>query len=330
MDKLISRRTLLRVMGAMGAGLAVPGFAFAQAVKTVAVLFAGDSDDDEPSARPFFNGMAKLGWVEGRNVAYDRHFGKGTRQYLAAMASVAAGRSPDLIYATTTSLAAALLKETDSLPVVFATAADPVATGLVASLAKPGKNATGIYQAAENASAKRYNLVRQALPQVKRMGAVFDRGTQDYVGRKALHEKAARAAGLELVSVEFTNFEAIAKIFAKFKRDGLAVAEITPSFALIGRRREVAILAERNGIALVAHRVEWAEAGAVLTYGTDVGESHRRAAGLADRILKGAKPAEIPVERVQKFELAVNNRAAQALGLHIPKPVLQRAGRVIS
>ena len=164
MDKLISRRTLLRVMGAMGAGLAVPGFAFAQAVKTVAVLFAGDSDDDEPSARPFFNGMAKLGWVEGRTVAYDRHSGKGTRQYLAAMASVAAGRSPDLIYATTTSLAAALLKETDSLPVVFATAGDPVAGGLVVSLARPGKNATGTYQAGD-ATAKRYSLVRQALPQ---------------------------------------------------------------------------------------------------------------------------------------------------------------------
>ncbi len=330
MGRLISRRTLLRVMGAVGAGLAAPGFAFAQAAKTVtvAVLFAGDSNDDEPSVRPFFDRMAQLGWVEGRNVAYDRHSGKGTRNYLATMASMAAGRAPDLIYATTTSLATAVLKETDSLPVVFLTVADPVAAGLVASLAKPGGNATGTYQVAGDAAAKRYKLVRQALPQLKRMGAVFDRGTQDYVSRKAAHEKAARAAGLELVSAEFTNFEAVAKIFAQFKRDGLVVAEITPSFALIGRRREVVTLAERNGIALVAHRVEWAEAGAVLTYGADIGEAHRRAANLADRILKGAKPAEIPVERVQKFELAINNRAAEALGIHIPKPVLQRAGRV--
>ncbi len=330
MGRLISRRTLLRVMGAVGAGLAAPGFAFAQAAKTVtvAVLFAGDSNDDEPSVRPFFEQMARLGWTEGRNILYDRHSGKGTRNYLATMASMAAGRAPDLIYATTTSLATALLKETDSLPVVFAVAADPVATGLVASLAKPGGNATGTYQVAGDAAAKRYKLVRQALPQLKRMGAVFDRGTQDYRNRKAAHEKAARAAGLELVSAEFTNFEAVAKIFAQFKRDGLVVAEITPSFALLGRRREVATLAERNGIALVAHRVEWAEAGAVLTYGADISESHRRAAGLADRILKGAKPAEIPVERVQKFELAINNRAAEALGLHIPKTVLQRAGRV--
>jgi putative tryptophan/tyrosine transport system substrate-binding protein len=344
MDRLNRRRTLL---GAVGAGLVAPGFltsgfltsgfltyglALAQAARvvTVAVLYAGDSDDDEPVVRPFFEEMARLGWTEGKNIVYDRSSGKGTRQYLSTMASQAAGREPDLIYATTTTLAAAVLKETDSLPVVFATAADPVAAGLVASLAKPGRNATGAFLVPEDGSAKRFALLRQAIPQLKRLGAVFDRGTQDYQSRKAAHEKSARAAGLELVSVEFTNFEAIAKILAQFKRDGLIAAEITPSFALIGRRREVASLAERNGIALVAHRVEWAEAGAVLTYGSDVGESHRRAAGLAHRILQGAKAAELPVERVQKFETAVNTRTAEALGLHLPQSILRGADKVFS
>jgi len=332
MGSLITRRTLLHVMGAMGAGLVMPGLALAQAARiaTVAVLFAGDSDDDEPALRPFFDHMARLGWTEGKTVIYDRQSGKGTRQYLATMASLAAGRAPDLIYATTTTLSAAVLKETDTVPVVFATAADPVAAGLVASLARPGRNATGTYLVAGDAAAKRFALVRQALPAVKRLGAVFDRGTQDYQNRKAAHEKAARAAGLELVSVEFTNFEAIAKIFAQFKRDGLVAAEITPSFALIGRRREVAALAERNGIALIAHRIEWAEAGAVLSYGVDSGESHRRAAAFADRILKGAKAADLPVERVQKFELAVNSRVAEALGLHLPQSILKGAVKVFT
>jgi putative ABC transport system substrate-binding protein len=183
----------------------------------------------------------------------------------------------DLIYATNASLAKAVLNETDSLPVVFATMADPVAAGLVASLANPGRNATGVYQVAGDAAAKRFQLVREAMPQLKRMGAVFDRAAPDSQSRKGAHERAARAAGLTLVSAEFTNFEAIAKILAQFKRDGLITAEMTPSFALIGRRLEVASLAARNGIALVAHRVEWAEAGAVLTYGVDIGESHRRA-----------------------------------------------------
>ena len=250
-SRLTKRRTLLRFMGALGAGLAVPGFSYAQAAKktpTMAVLYAGDSEDDKPVAQPFFDKMARL----------------------------ATGREPTLIYATTTSLAAAVLKETNAVPVVFATVSDPVAAGLAASLAKPGRNATGAYLVPGDASARRFQLVREALPAVKRLGAVFDRSSQDYQSRRASHEKSARAAGLELVGVEFTNFEAIARIFAQFKRDNLL------------------------------------------------------AAGIADRILKGAKAAEIPVERVQKFELAINNRVAEKLALHIPKTVLQRADRVFN
>ena len=331
--ELTKRRTVLQLMGAVGAGLALPGYALAQAAKkvpTVAILYAGDSADDEPVVRPFFEKMTKLGWAEGKSVNYDKHSGKGTRQYLATMVSVAADRSPDLIYATTLSLAVAVMKENSSLPLVFTTNSDPVAAGLVATLARPGRNATGTYQVAADASPKRFELVRQALPQVKRMGAIFDRSAQDYQARRAAHEKSARAHGIELVSAEFTNFEAIAKILAQFKRDNLIAAEITPSFALIARRAEVAKLAAINGIALVAHRMEWAEAGAVLTYGADSGEAHRRAARIASRILKGAKPGEIPVERVQKNELAINNRVAEELALHIPKTVLQRADRVFS
>lgn len=336
MRKLAVRRRLLRFMGAAGAGLVVPGLTFprltfsqaAKKIPTVAVLFAGDSDDDEPVVRPFFERMTALGWSEGKTVAFDRHSGKGTRQYLTTMATLATGREPDLIYATTTTLASAVLKESAGVPVVFSSTTDPVKIGLVDSLAKPGRNATGTYQVSVDASPKRFKLARQALPAVKRMGAIFDRNAPEFQARRVAHEKAARAHGFELVSAEFTNFEAIAKILAQFKRDNLVAVEITPSFALIGRRREVASLAALNGVALIGHRVEWAEAGAVLTYGADISESHRRAAGIADRILKGTKPAVIPVERVQKFEFAINNRVANDLALHIPKAVLQRADRV--
>ena len=328
--KLGKRRRLLQLMGA---GLAAPGLLFAQAAKripTISVLYAGDLADDEPVLWPFYERMARLGWAEGTNIAYDRHSGKGMRQYLATMASVAAGREPDLIYATTATLAVAVLKETETLPVVFSSVADPVAAGMVASLAKPGRNATGAYQVARDIAPQRFALVREAMPRLKRMGAVFDRSALDYQTRRAAHEKAARAVGIELISVEFTNFEAIARILSQFKRDNLLAAEITPSFALIARRREVASLAALNGIALVAHRAEWAEAGAVLTYGVDSGESHRRAADIAHLILNGTKAGVIPVARVEKFELAVNNRVADGLALHMPKSILQRADRVFT
>jgi putative tryptophan/tyrosine transport system substrate-binding protein len=328
MDRIRKRRILL---GAMGAGLIAPRLLFAQAkMPTVAIIFAGDSDDDEPALKPFFEQMGKLGWEEGKNVTYDRHSGKGTRPYLATIASIAAGREPDVIYATTASLAAAVLKETEKLPVVFATNADPVAAGLVVTLAKPGRNATGVYQQAGNTAPKRFKLLREAMPQLKRIGSVFDRSAADYQARKEAHEKAARAYGLELVPMEFTNFEVIAKILAQFRRDGITVAEITPSYVLVGRRLEVGSLAARNNVALIGHRVEWADAGAIMTYGVDVGESHRRAAAIASRILKGASPADIAVERPSRFELVFNQKAAQGLGIEIPKPLLKKANRVIT
>ena len=325
-----NRRLLL---GMLGTAVAAPRLLFAQAPKvmTVAVLFVGDSDDDEPAARPFFDEMTRLGWQEGKNVTYDRHSGKGTRQYLESLVSTAVGREPSLILATTASLAAAALKETKTVPVVFMSMSDPVAGKLVASLAKPGGNATGTFQAPVDATAKRFKFARQVLPpNVKRMGAVFDRNAVDYQSRMAAHKRVAETAGFELTPTEFTNFEAIAKILAQYKRDGIVAVEVTPSFALTGRRREAVSLAERNGIALIAHRAEWADAGAVLTYGVDVGESYRRAAGIASRVLKGQKPAEIAVERPNRFELVVNQRAAAALGLTVPKTLQQKANRVIT
>ncbi|MEO8142926.1 MAG: ABC transporter substrate-binding protein, partial [Betaproteobacteria bacterium] len=272
----------------------------------------------------------KLGWSEGKDVIYDRHSGKGTRPYLATIASIAAGREPELIYATTASLAAAVLKETETLPVVFSTTADPVAARLVVSLARPGRNATGVFQLAGDAARKRFKLLREAMPQLKRVGSVFDRSAAELKVRKAAHEKAAHAVGMELVGMEFTNFEAVAKILAQFRRDGITVAEITQSYALIGRRLEVGSLAVRNGIALVAHRAEWADAGAVMTYGVDSSESHRRAAGIVDRILKGTSPAIIAVERPTRFELVINQRAAQGLGITVPPTLVKKANRVIT
>jgi putative ABC transport system substrate-binding protein len=144
-----NRRLLLGLMAAGVAGAtAAPRLLFAQQARLplVAVLFIGEGDDDERAAKPFFDSMEKSGWIEGKNIAYERHSGKGNRPYLETMAANAAGSEPDLIVATTASLASAVLKEKTTLPTVFITMADPVAGGLVDSLKKPGRNATGSYQ----------------------------------------------------------------------------------------------------------------------------------------------------------------------------------------
>src|SRR5262245_38993921 len=143
---MTSRRTLL---GGLAASLLLPRLALAQSPrKAVVVLFAGEEEDDGPATQPFFEEMRRLGWVEGTNVDYERFFGRGTREYMEGLAKSAAGLTPDLVYATTAATALAVMKASDSVPVVFNTASDPVTAGLVASLARPARNATGVFQPA--------------------------------------------------------------------------------------------------------------------------------------------------------------------------------------
>lgn len=326
--RTIPRRAML---GVIGASLAAPALVWAQQARQaqVVVLFAGDAEDDEPAARPFFDEMRRLGWVEDGNIAYERLSGRGMREYVERLASAAAEREPDLIYATTTSIALAATKATNDVPVVFTTASDPVANGLVASLARPGRNATGAYHPPGDVVAKRFALLKEALPQQRRIGYLLDRRSAEYERQKTVYPEAAQRTGLELAIVEFTNYEAVAKLLAGFRRDGIAVVALGSSFTLFAHRRDIGLLAARSGLALVAHRVEWADAGALMTYGADVADSQRRSARIADRILKGARPAVLPVAQSTRFELVLNRGTANTLGLTLPPALLKRADRVI-
>jgi len=323
-----TRRTLL---GALVAGLVAPRLAFAQPARVVSVvvLFAGESEEDEPAARSFFDEMRRLGWVEGTNITYERLEGRGEREYVEGLARSAASRIPDLIYATTTSTALAVVKETASIPVVFTSAADPVAAGLVASLVRPGGNATGAFQSLPDAARMRFELIREIYPGLKRFGLLLDRRAPDSSRQETMYQDAARRVGLDLMTEKFTNFEAVAKIFANLRRAGIVAVGLTPSYTLIARRREVVETAVRNRLALIGHRSEWAAVGALMTYGAEVADALRRSAGIADRILKGVKPADIAVEQATKAELVVNQRTAKTLGITIPDSVLRRADRVI-
>lgn len=319
------------VLGLFGAGIAAPLAAIAQSARKVlaVVLFPGDSDNDERVAQPFFEEMRRLGWTEGTNITYERLSGRGARDYMENLGRIAADLEPQLIYATTGTLAVAALKATESIPVVFMTAADPVASNLVASMHKPGRNATGTYQFRKDTVAKCMHVVRDAFPGQKRIGAVFDRRGADLERQRTTYHEAARHAGLELVAVDFTNFEAVPKIFANYKRDGIRTVLVTPSFTLVANRIEAAKFAIRNQLALVGYRADWAESGAVMSYGADALESLKRSAGLANKILKGTRAGDIPVEQVTRLELVVNQASVKALGLTLPRTVLARANRVL-
>lgn len=321
------RRKLLVLLGTAGCA---PRLALGQAArKTVVVLFAGDEEDEEPAKRPFFEEMRRLGWSEGANIAYERFYGRGTREYMVGLAKSAASRAPDLIYVTAANLALAVAQETKSVPVVFSAVSDPVRAGLVQSLARPGGNVTGAFQSAADLVRRRLELMREAFPAGKRFAVLLDRRATDFAQQKAAHEEAAREIGLPLALVEFNNVEVVERQLANFRRQGIAAAKLTPSVALAARRREIAEHAARNRVALVAHNREWAEAGALLTYGPESADVLRRSAAIADRVLKGAPPAETPVAEASKVELVVNRRTASALDLVLPRQLLARADRVI-
>ena len=297
---------------------------------SLVALFPGEEEDDQPAAQPFFDELRRRGWVESTNIEYERLYGRGAREYMEGLAKSAAGKAPDLIYASTAALALAVLRETDSVPVVFTSASDPVASGLVQSLRAPAGNATGAYQSAGDGLRRRVQLLRQVMPGATRVGLVLDRRATESARQRSLHEDAVRnVSGMSLSVSEFTNFEAVAKVLANFRREGVQAVFLSPSVTLIGRRREVADTAMRNKLPLVGHRLEWAEAGAILTYGPDVTDTLRRSAAIADRVLRGAKPAEMPVEQASRFELIINQRSAKALGISVPSPLLKTADRVI-
>jgi putative ABC transport system substrate-binding protein len=322
-----TRRALL---GLVGAGLVLPPVLRAQpARKSVVALFAGEEEDDEPAAKPFFEEMRRLGWSEGVNISYDRLYGKGTREYISNLVKAAASRELDLIYAATATIAAQLIKEGGSTPIVFTSAAHPVRAGLVKSLDKPGGNATGAFQATGEIIRRRLLLAHEAFPQFRQLGVLIDRRAADYPRQREMHEEDGKRVGFAVSIAEFTNFEAVPKAIAQFRRAGVGLVAVSPSVMLIARRRDVAEFAALARVALIGHRVEWAEAGAVMTYGADVGETLTRSARVADRVLRGARPADTPVQEATKLELAVNARSAAAIGLQIPAPLWDRADRRI-
>jgi putative ABC transport system substrate-binding protein len=297
--------------------------------KRVIVLFAGNPETDEPATAPFFHALQRAGWMEGRNISYEHLFARGSREKVAELAKAAAAERPDLIFAPTALAATSASKATKTIPIVFTTVSDPTVVGLAASLARPGRNATGTFQIQTDLVAKKFEMLREALPKVRRVGVVLEGVGVDLPVQRQSHLDAARRSGLEVSIEAFMKFDDVPDILTKLKREGAEVLTVGSSFTMIGLRKQFAEMARRANIPLIAHRVEWAEAGAVLTYGADVGDTLRRTAEIAHRILKGASPAETPIEQASRFELVVNLRAAKEYGLALPKLFLARADRVL-
>jgi putative tryptophan/tyrosine transport system substrate-binding protein len=327
------RRDFITLIG--GAAVAWPLVARAQQagerVRRIGVLTPMAADDPEgpPRVAAFQQGLAQLGWTDGRNVRIDTRWGAGDADRIRRYAEELVALAPDVILAAASAGVAPLQKATRNVPIVFASVIDPVGAGFVASLARPGGNTTGFTVFEYGTSGKWVELLKQIAPGVTRAAVIRDPAITSGIGQFAAIQGAAPPFGVEVSPVGVGTAEGIERGIAEFahgSNGGLIVTAGT--LANINRNLIIALAARYRLPAVYSDRA-FVIRGGLLSYGPDRADQYRRAAGYVDRILKGEKPADLPVQNPTKFELVINLKTAKALGLEVPPTLLARADEVI-
>jgi putative ABC transport system substrate-binding protein len=316
----------------IGSAAAWPMVASAQQgewVRRIGVLMSQPADNPEAQARfaAFLQALQQLGWTEGRNIRITARWGLGNdaaRNNAAELVAFA----PDVILAAATPQAAALQQATRTIPIVFAMVADPVGGGIVEGLARPGGNVTGFMQSEYSLSGKYLELLKQIAPGVTRAAVFRDPGNTAAVGQFAVIQAMAPALGVEVVPINLQNAGEIERAVATFARsaNGGLIATGGPTTAHV---QLIVALAARHRLPAVYPYRFFVSAGGLISYGPDLIDQHRRAAGYVDRILKGEKPADLPVQAPTKYETVINLKTAKALGLTVPEALLATADEVI-
>jgi len=329
------RRHLLTAAGAL---VAVRLTAKAQApVKAARIGYIHTGTADPGSGNvslfeAFRQGLRDLGYVEGRNVLIEFRAAQGKPERLPALVAELVALKVEVIVAGSTLAALAAKQATGTLPIVFPVAGDPVTSGLVTSLARPGGNVTGLSLLAPDLVGKRLELLTQAVPGVTRIAVLwqpgaFGEGTDKDRLKEA--EVAARALGVSPHFVEARDPEDFDRAFSDMTKARARALSLLPSGMFIGERRRLVDLAAKHRLPAIYQSRESVDAGGLMSYGPNFADLFRRAATYVDKILKGVKPGDIPVEQPTKFELVINLKTAQALGLTIPRSVIARADDVI-
>src|SRR5450432_2321142 len=280
----------------------------------------------------FRQGLRDLGYVEGRNLVIEYRDAQGKLEPLPTLAAELVALKVDVILATSTAAALAAKQTTSVVPIVFATVPDPVASGLVASLARPGGNVTGLSNLNADLVGKGLEYLTQAVPGARRVAVLSQPGAfGERTEREMLKaaEVAAAALGIQLQFVEARSPADIDKAFSEITGARAEAVTVLVSGMLLGERSRLVDLAAKNRLPVVYTFRELADAGGLMSYGTSLADLFRRAASYVDKILKGTKPADLPVEQPIKLELVINLKAAQALGLTVPPTLVAQADQVI-
>jgi putative ABC transport system substrate-binding protein len=326
------RRDLITLLGGVAATwpLAALGQQ-AERLRRIGVLLGLSANDPEGQARlgAFLQALQQLGWADGRNIQILFRFTEGNADRARAYAAELVALAPDVVLTSGASTVGPMLQATRTVPVVFAGVADPVGAGFVDSLARPGGNATGFTSYEYSMSGKWLDLLKEIAPGVKRVGVLRDPAISAGTGQFGAIQTAAPSLGVELIPINVHDAVEIDRGVTAFARSGNGGLIVTTSALALAHRDLIIALAARHKLPAVYYARFLVAGGGLASYGPDYVDQYGRAAGYVDRILKGEKPADLPVEAPTKYELVINLKTAKALGLTVPPTLLARANEVI-
>jgi putative tryptophan/tyrosine transport system substrate-binding protein len=312
--------------------LALPSHARAQpptTVRRIGYLEPGATASDAPFFEAFRQGLRDRGWVEGQSVAIEVRAAEGKYERLPGLAAELVRLKVDVIFAVGTPAAVAAQRATTAIPIVIGRVADPVGSGLVASLARPGGNITGWTHQGRELREKLLDLIKETVPAATRIGALWNPANPNHGPSLRSIEAAAQTLAVELHLSGVSKPEEIEGVFSLLGRSRAQALIVFQDGMFLARGSQIVALAARNRLPAMYATTELVRAGGLMGYGVNLIEMYRGGASFVDKILRGAKPADLPIEQPTKFELVVNLRTAKALGLRIPPAVLARADEVI-
>jgi ABC-type uncharacterized transport system substrate-binding protein len=324
----VKRRQFITLLGGAAAW---PLAARAQqpAIPMVGFLSAGSAQAVERDLAGFRDGIRRLGYVEGNNVQFEFRYADGYLDRLPDLALDLVRLNPRVIVSAPLPAHLAARRATSTIPIVMATGADPVGFGLVASLSHPGGNVTGLANFAETLAAKQIDLLREMVPRLARFGLLVNVTNPLHVPQLRETKIAAEAASIVLVPVEVADPDKLESAFDTLQRERVEALLVSPDVSFYSRRRQIAELTATTRLPAIYGYRHHVEEGGLMSYGPDIPDQYRRAASYVDKILRGARPSELPVEQPTKFELVINLKSAKALGLEVPPTLVARADEVI-
>jgi putative ABC transport system substrate-binding protein len=323
------RREFITLLGGTAAAWPLAARAQQSALPLIGVLSTGTALAVERDLAAFRDGIRRLGYVEGSNIRFEFRFADGYLDRLLALATDLVRLNPRVIVSAPLPAHLAVRQATSVIPIVMATGADPVGFGLVESLAHPGGNVTGLANFAETLAPKQIDLLREMVPYVTRFGLLVNITNPLHVPQLRETKIAAEAAGIVLIPVEVSGPDNLETAFDTLQRERVGALLVSPDVSFYSRRREIAELAATTRLPAIYGYRHHVEEGGLMSYGPDIPDQYRRAAIYVDKILKGARPADLPVEQPTKFELVINLKTAKALDLEVPPTLLAHADEAI-